>query len=193
MSDELKPCPHCGGQAKYQQIPGESMNPNAGGCFIECSQCQASTNLLFPLKDDVRCELTERWNRRAALPAPVEPAPDGQTAINMAAAGLRALVNSLQDTRLGVIAAANENITTLEYHALLSRPAAQDAVMVPREKLEQVRMWLETAGEVGVEVKFDDGTQTPNSRLILQLAGEIQGLLAAALSGRTQGVTNADV
>jgi Lar family restriction alleviation protein len=61
----LKPCPFCGGAAQFQSIPNEDGNPQAGGEYVECSQCQSCTNLVFPLMDDVKRELAGRWNRRA--------------------------------------------------------------------------------------------------------------------------------
>jgi Lar family restriction alleviation protein len=66
MSEQsLKPCPFCGGAAQFQSIPNEDGDPQAGGEYVECSQCQNCTNLVFPLMDDVKRELAERWNRRA--------------------------------------------------------------------------------------------------------------------------------
>jgi len=60
---ELKPCPFCQGSASY----GES---DDGGWFIACTSrgCQASTNLVYPLGDDVRGVLAEKWNTRATPP-----------------------------------------------------------------------------------------------------------------------------
>lgn len=68
MSDKLLPCPFCGGKASFDSVPipanEEDATPNSGGHFIECEKCNASTALVFPLKDDVTQELMQRWNDR---------------------------------------------------------------------------------------------------------------------------------
>ena len=58
-SDRLKPCPYCGADAEI----GEEQD---GGHFVQCinSACGASSALLFPLMDDVKHLLLERWNKR---------------------------------------------------------------------------------------------------------------------------------
>lgn len=63
---QLLPCPFCGGEATFGFVAHTDRedDPNAGGEFVDCSQCQASTALVFPLKGDVKRELAERWNRR---------------------------------------------------------------------------------------------------------------------------------
>lgn len=61
-SDEaLLPCPFCGGKASF----GTGASEGVGGHFIECGKCNASTALVFPLKDDVTRELLDRWNARS--------------------------------------------------------------------------------------------------------------------------------
>ena len=62
-SDRLKPCPFCGGNAEFDEV-GEGQD--AGGHFVQClnSACGASSALIFPLMDDVKALLMERWNRR---------------------------------------------------------------------------------------------------------------------------------
>lgn len=85
MSDEkvsLLPCPCCGSRARFQVIAPDAQF-NAGGEYVDCSECGLSTNLMFPLKTDVREELTERWNRRAS-------ADERQRAIEEAAKELEA-------------------------------------------------------------------------------------------------------
>jgi hypothetical protein len=62
--DALVPCPFCGGDAAFGEVGGDG--DDAGGEFIQCanSDCGASSALIFPLMDDVRDQLRERWNRR---------------------------------------------------------------------------------------------------------------------------------
>ena len=59
----LKPCPFCGGQARYGKCaPG----PQERGEYIECKTCGASTNLVFPCMEDAKPSLRDRWNRRTS-------------------------------------------------------------------------------------------------------------------------------
>ena len=63
MTEELKPCPCCGGKAIFQEIE-DSESDNFGGHFIECRSCRLTTNLRFACGDDPRPLLAETWNRR---------------------------------------------------------------------------------------------------------------------------------
>ena len=72
--ETLLPCPFCGANAEILTIPED--HPDAGAMFVQCcdSRCMKSSALLYPLMDDVRALLVERWNRRAALAAqPADP------------------------------------------------------------------------------------------------------------------------
>lgn len=62
---ELKPCPFCGGKADFGQVENID-SADYSGCYIQCSNvtCEASSALIFPLKEPVRQLLAERWNRR---------------------------------------------------------------------------------------------------------------------------------
>lgn len=63
MSDELKPCPFCGGLAEIVEIDeGE----NAGGSCVCCSTCLASSNVEFGFKEN----FISNWNRRVQTLAP---------------------------------------------------------------------------------------------------------------------------
>ncbi len=57
----LEPCPFCGSDAGF----GVEME---GGYFVQCANdaCGASSALIFPLMDDVKPLLIERWNKRAS-------------------------------------------------------------------------------------------------------------------------------
>lgn len=65
---ELANCPFCGSDADFGEIGGAEETPDAGGHFVQClnSACSASSALIFPLMDDAKPLLRERWNRRAA-------------------------------------------------------------------------------------------------------------------------------
>ena len=69
MTDHLLPCPFCGSAAEMLTIPEGS--PDAGAMFVSCTnhRCMTSGALIYPLMDDVRGLLLERWNRRAPPPA----------------------------------------------------------------------------------------------------------------------------
>ena len=55
----MKRCPFCGGKPRYLEI---GAGENIGGECIECQSCQASTSVMFPLKDSVKELLIEKWN-----------------------------------------------------------------------------------------------------------------------------------
>lgn len=60
----LLPCPFCGGNAHYLIIDQEEDPRKAGGEYIECTNCGASTNITIPLMDVVTEIVIEKWNRR---------------------------------------------------------------------------------------------------------------------------------
>ena len=63
MSDELKPCPFCGGLAEIVEIDeGE----NAGGSCVCCTTCLASSKVEFGFKEN----FISNWNRRVQTIAP---------------------------------------------------------------------------------------------------------------------------
>ena len=63
----LKPCPFCGGDAYFGVVGidgGDEDDPNFGGRYIQCDTCNASTMLMFPLKESVDQALADAWNAR---------------------------------------------------------------------------------------------------------------------------------
>jgi Lar family restriction alleviation protein len=56
MSDELKPCPFCGG-------PAQVINAGPGNCYVRCSMCGAASD------DRARSEAIAAWNRRVPADA----------------------------------------------------------------------------------------------------------------------------
>ncbi|WP_198647642.1 Lar family restriction alleviation protein [Agrobacterium pusense] len=73
QSEELKPCPFCGGQAERVDIED---GDNSGGSFVHCTVCDASGNIEFEFKEN----FISNWNRRAALSA-AEPQPAPSVAV----------------------------------------------------------------------------------------------------------------
>jgi len=58
MSEELKPCAHCGGEAVFD-------HDDHGWTWIVCKNCGISTNCRVSCGEDCRPLLAEDWNRRA--------------------------------------------------------------------------------------------------------------------------------
>lgn len=83
MSDELKPCPFCGGLAEIVDIDeGE----NAGGSCVCCTTCLASSKVEFGFKEN----FISNWNRRVQTLAPDAVA----RLVEAARAGLNYLENT---------------------------------------------------------------------------------------------------
>ena len=55
VSDELRPCPFCGGEAEFEVYGGTA-------CAVVCQTCQCGTSTVC-LDDEMRA--VEAWNRRA--------------------------------------------------------------------------------------------------------------------------------
>lgn len=77
MSGELKPCPFCGGKAKFQIITSSSTSTQRGfGFVISCSKCGARSPKTYEVahtlaeNGDMKAVTDERemaakaWNRR---------------------------------------------------------------------------------------------------------------------------------
>jgi Lar family restriction alleviation protein len=65
----LLPCPFCGGTAERIDVDAEADVLNAGGSYITCTDCFASSKLLFGEKGRL---LEEAWNRRAEVEARIK-------------------------------------------------------------------------------------------------------------------------
>ena len=78
MNEKLKPCPLCGGKAKFRTISNRSSHSNVGFDFtIECVKCKTSSpktyTIQFELGNNGEIELIldgreialQGWNRRA--------------------------------------------------------------------------------------------------------------------------------
>lgn len=56
----LLPCPFCGGDAGF----GVSEDHDNGE-YVQCRKCLTSTALVYPIMEDAKPILAEKWNRRA--------------------------------------------------------------------------------------------------------------------------------
>jgi hypothetical protein len=72
--DALKPCPCCGGEAQRGSV-ADPDDKDFGAQFIYCRQCDLTTALVWPLKNDVTRELMERWNKREHVSEKRDAAP----------------------------------------------------------------------------------------------------------------------
>lgn len=59
--EDLNPCPFCGGEAAWEDIPAGEDIENAGASYITCTRCWACTRLEFGRKEN----LASSWNSRA--------------------------------------------------------------------------------------------------------------------------------
>lgn len=63
MSEDLKPCPFCGGPAHRVDNRVAVGERTDGGSFIECTQCHASTAVHYDRKEN----LLSAWQRRTTF------------------------------------------------------------------------------------------------------------------------------
>ena len=89
MSDELKPCPFCGGHA-IGSCEDVGENQTFWACEVFCTDCYASTRRCYGRdsdgnEDDADAEAREEWNRRIeALEARAEKAEAERDALREA-------------------------------------------------------------------------------------------------------------
>ena len=145
MSDELKPCPFCGGMAEIVEIDeGE----NAGGSCVCCTTCLASSKVEFGFKEN----FISNWNRRVQTLA-----PDAVARLwHAARLGLdMARANDLTKTAETIMEAMNAVECTCngsdEMCPCQNRRPAPDAVARLVEAARAGLNYLEnTAGEFGI-------------------------------------------
>jgi len=89
MSEQLKPCPFCGGAAHFFKIT-DLDKKNFGGDGICCGSCPITTDLMFSLMEDCKPKLAEAWNRRAQ---PAQSVPITSETGNQAAQGASAITS----------------------------------------------------------------------------------------------------
>lgn len=61
MSDELKPCPFCGGQAVVERQP---LIFSAYGCIVYCPRCYGGDGNVLKRGYDL-ADAVKKWNQRA--------------------------------------------------------------------------------------------------------------------------------
>lgn len=71
MNNKLKPCPFCGGKARFGQRL--TLDPIGWEIWIFCTVCKASTGL-----SSRRSEVVRAWNRRANINLVKEAVIDGK-------------------------------------------------------------------------------------------------------------------
>lgn len=147
---ELKPCPFCGDDARYICVPtDDEEDPNAGGEYIECSSCGASTTIYFPVKDSVERILMERWNRRAPASLPAQDAASGQETNSLKGGDCHPRDRSLRTGQDSVTGAAHP--TNADHEAAPS-PSPEDEIV---ERCAVVCEQIGTDwGEDGQEQKY---------------------------------------
>lgn len=67
MSDKLKPCPFCGGEAEIKNFDGYHRYANGVVDFIQCKKCGGRTREYYThikTEIDMRQEAIKAWNRR---------------------------------------------------------------------------------------------------------------------------------
>lgn len=72
---KLKPCPFCGGEAKYQKITDAMGDVVFVGYIVKCTKCFAA-----PLPNNYtgdKKKAAERWNRRESADEIVKGVKDG--------------------------------------------------------------------------------------------------------------------
>ena len=71
MTNELKPCPCCGADAKWDICTDEE-SPYWNGEYIECTGCGLTTRVVFSIKEDGKPMIAAAWNRRSPTPGAAE-------------------------------------------------------------------------------------------------------------------------
>lgn len=82
MSEELKPCPHCGSEAEF--FVHNNFGEDYKTLIIDCKECFACMELMIDAYtsaedfEKAKKELFEAWNRRIERTAKVETYTDDQ-------------------------------------------------------------------------------------------------------------------
>ena len=177
MSDELKPCPCCGG------VP-ERMIADCGGHYIRCHSCNLSTCLVYPIMDDVREQLAARWNRRVEAQPPygADGAVRDVAALASAVRDIPDRIKALGGQRFAYVK-LSEVIDTIYAHASQpAAPVAPAAVAVPDCEWcqdDDVHLPGTWDGACGAKWTFTDGGPKENDvRFCMKCGGHV--LLAAS-------------
>jgi hypothetical protein len=131
----LLPCPFCGGAADFGSCEDGG---NAGGEFIECGSCHASSTLIFNLKgDDIHAILRGRWNARAS-----------RGALNRPLAKLSAAIVDSHDNGMAFVRLTPSDAIEIEdalEAALALPPEPEDAALL--DVVRALIPWAEVASE----------------------------------------------
>ncbi len=137
QSENLKPCPFCGGEAERVDIEdGE----NAGGSFVHCTVCDASGNIEFEFKEN----FISNWNRRveAALSAaePVSSRNDEAGYVEFLNEDVPYIVRDIQGAVAILMDLETRNVIGYRVYdpdSVFAPPAPSLAVKASPEALEQ--------------------------------------------------------
>ena len=123
MSDDLKPCPFCGGYA-IGSCEDVGENQTFWACEVFCTDCYASTRRCYGPdsdgnEDDADAESREEWNRRIeALEARAEKAEAERDALRRA---LKDVIGMLDDPT------GCEHVRDMRGATIIARAALKEA------------------------------------------------------------------
>lgn len=112
MSEELKPCPHCGGEARYTGYASCDCCNKPFNASVSCLTCGAKVDHL-----DTKEEATAAWNTRAPQPA---ASGDREALVEL----IEDALNSVHDMDVTLKAYANSAADALIAAGMVNRPEA---------------------------------------------------------------------
>lgn len=196
MADDLLGCPFCGSEAKI--VEATECGPQAYVVACQDGMCAASSQVIYALKDDVRQQLIDCWNRRALTPGAVErPIPLDDKVVsyilryggrcrdcadqNGICPGSGLPCDGAEKAVRHVISAYNYGVE----HGFLSRhsvsPPPGDAVEIAGKAIAKFR-----ADECGGCFNWNEVCEPPNCHCALQCKREAEAVLAALQSAGYQ-------
>lgn len=106
---EIKPCPHCGGEAQRFTLTEDDGPDNAGGDVITCTRCGACSHVEFGRKEN----LVSRWNTRTPDPSLLNGLREAREALADATAFIRGDISG-PSQRNGILRDARTTLAHLD-------------------------------------------------------------------------------